>query len=240
MIAICDHNSAENATSFMSAGSERGLTVLPGMEITSKEEIHLLALFDRSEDCMALQEFIYHYLPGENVEEVFGCQTIVNERDETVGTNRRMLIGATLLLSDCFQGGLLEWIASHIDRQALASSASFIQRGSPRWLEILPEHQRRSQRRFHSYQRFSLFDFPDPHQDIGKLLLPLRKRPLRRVSWPSSSKKDEGRGVEKGFPERTGWRESLFIYWTLLRMPSRRRLGRLRSLSKKNPERIGW
>ncbi len=39
MIAICDHNSAENIAAFMKAGSEKGLTVLPGMEVTSREEI---------------------------------------------------------------------------------------------------------------------------------------------------------------------------------------------------------
>src|SRR5512136_2837426 len=97
MIAICDHNSAENIGSFMGVGSEGGLTVLPGMEVTSKEEIHLLALFNRQEDCMALQDLIYQNLPGENVEEVFGRQTMVNEKDEAIGINRKMLIGATLL-----------------------------------------------------------------------------------------------------------------------------------------------
>jgi len=92
MIAICDHNSAENTAAFISAGDARGLKVLPGMEVTSKEEIHLIALFDAQENCVALQNLIYQNLPGENVEEVFGRQTVVNERDEEIGVNRRMLI----------------------------------------------------------------------------------------------------------------------------------------------------
>src|SRR4030043_1340926 len=122
MIAICDHNSAENVTAFVNAGSERGLTVLPGMEITSKEEIHLLALFDRPQEGMALQELVYQNLPGENVEEVFGCQTVGNERDEALGINRKMLIGATLLSLErtvSFVGSLRGVkLSSHIDRQA--------------------------------------------------------------------------------------------------------------------------
>ena len=50
MIAICDHNSAENTAAFIRAGDERGLKVLPGIEVTSKEEIHLIALFDTQEE----------------------------------------------------------------------------------------------------------------------------------------------------------------------------------------------
>jgi PHP family Zn ribbon phosphoesterase len=178
MIAICDHNSAENVAAFVSAGSARGLTVLPGMEITSKEEIHLLALFDRPEECMALQEIVYQNLPGENVEEVFGSQTVINERDEAIGINRKMLIGATLLPLERIVSvvGSLQGvtIASHIDRQAfsLLGQLGFIPEGIP--LDGLEISRRTSkeeaQKRFHSYQRFSFVRSSDAHtlEDIGK------------------------------------------------------------------------
>lgn len=178
MIAICDHNSAENAAAFMSAGSEKGLTVLPGMEITSKEEIHLLALFDRQEDCMVLQELIYQNLPGENLEEVFGCQTIVNERDEAVGINRKMLIGATVLPLErivSFVSSLRGvTIASHIDRQAFSilGQLGFIpEEIRLDGLEISPRTSKEeAKKRFHSYRRFSFVRFSDAHrlEDIGK------------------------------------------------------------------------
>jgi PHP family Zn ribbon phosphoesterase len=178
MIAICDHNSAENVTAFVSAGSEKGLTVLPGMEITSKEEIHLLALFDRPEECIALQELVYQNLPGENVEEVFGCQTVVNKRDEALGINRKMLIGATLLSLErivSFVNSLRGvTIASHIDRQAFSilGQLGFIPEGVPLdGLEISRRTSKEEAReRFHSYQRFSIVRFSDAHQlgDIGK------------------------------------------------------------------------
>jgi PHP family Zn ribbon phosphoesterase len=178
MIAICDHNSAENIAAFISAGSEKGLTVIPGMEVTSKEEIHLLALFDRQEDSLALQDLIYQNLPGENVEEVFGCQTIVDEKDETIGINRKMLIGATLLPLERVVSavGLLHGvtIASHIDRQAfsLLGQLGFIPEGiSLDGLEISSRTSKEeAQKRFHSYQRFSFVRFSDAHhlEDIGK------------------------------------------------------------------------
>ena len=177
MIAICDHNSAENTAAFIRAGDERGLKVLPGIEVTSKEEIHLLALFDSQEDCTALQSLIYQNLPGENVEEVFGCQTVVNERDERIGVNRRMLIGATLLpfeqivsVVHSLQGIA---IASHIDRQAfsLLGQLGFIPEGVPLdGLEISSRTSKQEAKtRFRSYQHYSFVWFSDAHrlEDIG-------------------------------------------------------------------------
>ena len=84
IIAICDHNSAENVQAAIRLGEELGLRVLPGMEICSREEVHILGLFKAVEQVQAMQEFVYEHLPGENQAEVFGYQVIVNENDEIV------------------------------------------------------------------------------------------------------------------------------------------------------------
>jgi PHP family Zn ribbon phosphoesterase len=178
MIAICDHNSAENTAAFIHAGDERDLRVLPGIEVTSREEIHLIALFDTPEDCTALQNLIYQNLPGENVEEVFGSQTVVNERDETVGVNRRLLIGATLLPFEQIVSVIHSLrgvaIASHIDRQAfsLLGQLGFIPEGIPLdGLEISSHTSKEeAKNRFRSYRHYSFVWFSDAHHldDIGK------------------------------------------------------------------------
>ena len=122
LIAICDHNSAENAAATMREGNRQGVQVLPGMEICSKEEVHILALFDDLEPALEMQAYVYAQLPGENQTEVFGFQVIANEHDEVIGENPRLLIGATRLgLHDIVDkthllGGIN--ISCHVDRPA--------------------------------------------------------------------------------------------------------------------------
>ncbi|PIP08192.1 MAG: histidinol phosphatase [Syntrophobacteraceae bacterium CG23_combo_of_CG06-09_8_20_14_all_50_8] len=124
VIAICDHNASENVRYVLKAAEGKPIRVLPGMEITSSEEVHLLALFDNTDALSILQDVVYGHLPGLNNEAVFGCQAIVNDRDEVEGFNERLLIGATVLpLQDIIDrihslGGLA--IASHIDRESFS------------------------------------------------------------------------------------------------------------------------
>ena len=122
LIAICDHNSAENAGATMREGNRQGMQVLPGMEICSKEEVHILALFDELAPALEMQAYVYANLPGENKTEVFGFQVIANEQDEVMGENPRLLIGATQLgLHDIVKkthalSGIN--ISCHVDRPA--------------------------------------------------------------------------------------------------------------------------
>ncbi|UCF94580.1 MAG: PHP domain-containing protein [Desulfobacterales bacterium] len=120
LIAVCDHNSAENAAAAIRAGQKQGLAVLPGMEICSREEVHILTLFGDLEKALAMQDYVYARLPGKNQPDVFGFQVVANEFDEVLGENSRLLIGATQLgLHDIEQqahtlGGLC--LCSHVDR----------------------------------------------------------------------------------------------------------------------------
>jgi PHP family Zn ribbon phosphoesterase len=122
LIALCDHNSAENAGAAMREGNKQGLPVLPGLEICSREEVHILALFEALDPALEMQAYVYANLPGENNSEVFGFQVVANEEDEVMGENPRLLIGATRLgLHDIVEkthvlGGIS--IACHVDRPA--------------------------------------------------------------------------------------------------------------------------
>ncbi len=125
VIAICDHNSAENVPALATVAEGGALTVLGGMEITSQEEAHVLALFDSSESdnaLQAMQRIVYENLPGENDEDAFGEQLVCGEGGSIIGRNGRLLIGATTLTIERVVeairdlGGLA--VASHIDRES--------------------------------------------------------------------------------------------------------------------------
>jgi hypothetical protein len=121
-IAICDHNSAENVPAVIKAAEAAGIAVLPGMEICTSEEIHLLAIFDNLNSVEQMQALVYRHLDGRNEPDVFGLQVIANELDEVVGFQDKLLIGATNLTIDHVVdethrlGGIA--IASHIDRES--------------------------------------------------------------------------------------------------------------------------
>jgi len=62
IIAICDHNSSENVPYVIRAAQGKNLKIFPGMEITTSEEVHLLAIFDSLSDLASLQEIVYQHL----------------------------------------------------------------------------------------------------------------------------------------------------------------------------------
>jgi len=135
MIAVSDHNASANARFVMAAAAGTGLEVIPAMEITTSEEVHLLALFRELEGLLQIQEVIDLHLSGENDEERFGVQAIVNQHGEVEGFNNQLLIGATdLSIDDVIAyvhrlDGLA--IAAHIDRESFSvlSQLGFIDDG---------------------------------------------------------------------------------------------------------------
>ena len=89
VIALADHNTGKNCPAAMAVGKKNGLVVLPGMELTTSEDIHVLCLFERYEDLQKLEEHISRTrLRVKNKPHIFGRQRILNERDEPIGKRR--------------------------------------------------------------------------------------------------------------------------------------------------------
>jgi len=184
IIGICDHNSAENVAATQKIGYKSNIAVIGGIEATSQEEVHILALFDDLQELFRFQEIVYDKLPGFNDEKVFGRQLIVNENDEVTGYNCRLLIGATSLsLQEIVEtiyllGGLS--IASHIDRKSFSIIAQlgFIpEELILDALELSPNCQNQmgsfsDMRINQELHGFPLVTFSDAHflRDIGKSL----------------------------------------------------------------------
>jgi predicted metal-dependent phosphoesterase TrpH len=125
MIAITDHNSAENVAAVMAAARETSLRVTPGMEVTTSEEAHVIGLFPGIEGARSLQELVQESLPpGENDEELFGVQVVANEFDEVERLERRLLMQATALnlgqVVEAIHARDGVAIAAHVDRESFS------------------------------------------------------------------------------------------------------------------------
>ena len=96
VIAITDHNAVLNAEDAIAAGKEYGVAVIPGMEITSREEVHVLAYFYTLEEALRAGEELYNHLPEvANQPALFGNQLIMRDGDQPGGTLEKLLINAT-------------------------------------------------------------------------------------------------------------------------------------------------
>ncbi len=102
-IAVTDHNSAGNLPYVKEAADHYGLMLLPGMEITTREEVHLLGYFRDVETAVEAGEYFSSHLPKlKNRPDYFGNQFVMNTDDEVVAVEDRLLMGATdLSLAEC-------------------------------------------------------------------------------------------------------------------------------------------
>lgn len=95
LVALTDHNSCAHARLFGHHAARYGLVALPGMELCTREEVHVVCLFDDIDAAEAFSAYVYDRLPPvQNRPEIFGEQTVCDERDEPVGTEPRLLITA--------------------------------------------------------------------------------------------------------------------------------------------------
>jgi len=101
VIALTDHNCALNVPAAMAAGKTYGVEVIPGMEMTTREEVHLLAYFPDMESALDFSREVDAHLPDiANRETLFGNQIIVNLQDEPCGKVPKLLLNATDLTLD--------------------------------------------------------------------------------------------------------------------------------------------
>ncbi|HIV53270.1 MAG TPA: PHP domain-containing protein [Candidatus Mediterraneibacter norwichensis] len=101
VIALTDHNSCRNCPAALYHGKNYGVTVIPGMELTTAEEVHVICLFPTLEGALAFDAYVYErLLPVPNREDIFGKQQIMNKKDQVTGTVENLLINATSISFD--------------------------------------------------------------------------------------------------------------------------------------------
>ena len=125
VIALTDHNTSRNCAAAMAVGREIGLTVIPGMELTTAEDIHAVCLFPALEKAMAWDAYVdAHRIKIRNRPDIYGRQVLMNENDEEVGELEHLLLPATEIpITSAYQtvksfGGIC--FPAHIDRDSLS------------------------------------------------------------------------------------------------------------------------
>lgn len=124
VIAITDHNSCLNLRAVEEImKDEKELIVIPGLEVTTAEDIHVLCYFYSFKEAYDFAEVIYKHLASfVDKNHVFGRQIIMNSKDEETGTADKLLIGATdfdiaSLAALCRKAGGVP-VPAHINKQA--------------------------------------------------------------------------------------------------------------------------
>lgn len=93
-IAITDHNQCGNLDALQELAAQKDILLIPGMEIESKEGVHLLCYFKKIEDAKEIAQKIYGLLPDIDCTSFFGKQQIMNSKDEEVSRIKKLLISS--------------------------------------------------------------------------------------------------------------------------------------------------
>ena len=125
IIALTDHNTSLNCGATIAAGRENGVVVVPGMELTTSEDIHAVCLFPTLERALEWSEYVdSHRIKIRNRPDIYGRQVIMNALDEEIGELEHLLLPATEIsimnaysLARSF-GGIC--YPAHIDRDSLS------------------------------------------------------------------------------------------------------------------------
>ncbi|MEW5867304.1 MAG: PHP domain-containing protein [Bacillota bacterium] len=125
ILGICDHNSAENVRAVAEAGEAAGVAVIGGIEVQTREDVHVLTFFSDLHALLGWQDEVYANLPEcENDEERFGEELILDSSGAVKGRLRRLLLASTSMGIDDLGrrvralGGLV--VPAHVDRPSFS------------------------------------------------------------------------------------------------------------------------
>ncbi len=125
MAALTDHNCARNLHTFEMAARKSNIIPVFGLEVTTIEDAHILALFPTAKEAESLGALVVCLLPSiPSSPELFGDQVYVDEDDFLLGEMEISIMQASeISLEDLFRevlerGGL--FIPAHIDRPSFS------------------------------------------------------------------------------------------------------------------------
>jgi PHP family Zn ribbon phosphoesterase len=176
-IAVTDHNSAKNCRAVSLCAAGKDILAVPGMEVETREEVHVLCLFPGLKQAAEMQQAVDEALPfRENREEYFGRQLLFDEQDRVVGKENKLLLSATeLSLTEVVSltralGGVA--IPAHINRSAnsIISQLGFVPKNPEfKYLEITSRQKLKEYEKLPDLQGYSFIVSSDAHS-LGQIL----------------------------------------------------------------------
>jgi predicted metal-dependent phosphoesterase TrpH len=101
IISITDHNSGKNVEAVLHATEGHPLYLIPGIEVQTIEEVHLLTFFEDLNALMEWDRIVYEALPDiPNNPDYFGDQPIVNEDGEILRFEEKLLLNSVQMTVD--------------------------------------------------------------------------------------------------------------------------------------------
>lgn len=158
ILGLTDHNSARNLPAFEQCCRESGIHPMLGMEVTTREEIHVICFFLNLEEALAFGTYIESLLPDiPNIPELLGDQVYVDAQEQIQGFVSKTLSSAAScsleeLLEEVHRRGGM-YIPAHIDRSAFSATSQ---------LGFLPDL---------AYDAVEVMHIPCRHQTWGRTLI---------------------------------------------------------------------
>lgn len=179
VIAITDHNTLGNAKAVMDCAKDTNLIVIPGMEVETSEEVHMVCLFKNLCDAYKFWDIVKENMPKiKNKEEIFGRQIYMDENDEITGIEENLLTVATYLsVNEVYKkvketGGII--FPSHIDKQSysIISNLGFI----PPELKFKTLEIKMKEKKIEMIQKHNLSDYKIVHNSDAHYLEHISER----------------------------------------------------------------
>ncbi len=123
IVALTDHNTAKNCPAFYEAAKRNGIIPVPGVELTTSEDIHMVCLFEELDAALEFDKSLENrrvLIP--NRVDIFGEQMIMNGMDEIIATEPYLLSNATDISVDDAAPFVMSFggicYPAHVDREA--------------------------------------------------------------------------------------------------------------------------
>ncbi len=206
IIAITDHNHTGHARLTRELGERRGLWVVYGAEVTTREEVHCLAFFDTDDQLDRFQEYLDRYRPVmPNDVQLFGHQVIVDAEEQIITELKRSLYPAMNKgIDDLAEyvhaiGGL--FVPAHVDRKmnGIYAQLGFLPAGlNIDAVEIFRQTGRKDAvRMYPELEPYQLLKSSDAHfiEDIGRCTSRLLMEQRSFAELGMALRGLEGRGI---------------------------------------------